>query len=271
MSEALSSMRGHAVILGWAGSTLRQLRTVDAWYRERGLTTLATVPRIFRAMAFPRGWEREGRRLAEALIDRVQPGERIIVHAFSNAGFWTYAATIRELARDSRGRAVLDAIAALVLDSAPGYPERLEPRFTARYSAMAMMPLVLRALGRPPETSHPLLDPPLLAFMRLWYHLSPQQIRAAEESLELVRRTGEWPFFALYSSADTLVEARYVEDFLASARARGRQVREVRWDDSEHVRHMIVHREAYRDALEAFVSEVLDGRRASSAPSESDN
>ncbi len=246
--------RGHAVILGWAGSTARQLRTIAAWYRDRGLEPIVVEPRVFRAMAFPWGWSREGRGIARQVKAAFHPGERIVVHSFSNAGFWTYAAMLRALARDPKVR---DAIALLVLDSAPGFPERLEPRFTARYSAMAMMPIITRVLRRSPALSHPLLDPPLIAFMRLWYHLSPIQIRNAERSLEVVRAVGRWPILALYSSSDSLVPSRFVEAFLDSARARGRDVHALRWEDSEHVRHMIVHRHEYFDALDRALGAAL--------------
>lgn len=245
-------MRGHAVILGWAGSTGRQLRAVAAWHRDHGLEPIVFVPRVIRAMAFPWGWREEGRALAQR-VRQSSRGEPIVVHSFSNAGFWTFAAMLREL----EGNPIVAAIRALVLDSAPGFPEQLGASFTARYSAMAMMPLVMRALGRPPALSHPLLDPPLIAFMRLWYHLSPIQIRQAEESLSIVRETGAFPILALYSDADSLVPARFVEGFLDSLRARGRDVHAVRFERSEHVRHMLAHRHAYFDAVDAFVRDAL--------------
>lgn len=247
-------MSGHAAILGWAGSTARQLRTIAAWYEGRSLTPIVVTPRVFRAMAFPWGWSREGAALARRVEGARGP---LVVHAFSNAGFWTYAAMVRALVE--RRNEVLDRVSALVLDSAPGFPARLDARFTSRYSAMAMMPIVLRALGRPPALSHPLLDPPLRAFMRLWYHVSPLQIRFAERSLDVVRETGRWPILALYSSADTLVSAEHVEAFLAAIR--DRPLRAIRWEDSEHVRHMIVHRREYF----AAVSELLDAVSAQRA------
>ena len=242
-----------AVILGWAGSTPRQLRAVAGWYRRRELTPLVTAPRVFRAMALPWGWDAEGARVARQLL--AGPDEPTVVHAFSNAGFWTYAALLRVLKR--RRPAALESIRRLVLDSAPGFPERFEPRFTARYSAMAMMPLLLQRLGRPPALAHPVLSPALTAFMRAWYHLSPIQIRQAEESLSLVRATGAWPILALYSAADTLVPVDLVEAFLDAAREQGRDVHALRWEDSEHVRHMLVHRHAYFDALAEFVDVAL--------------
>jgi hypothetical protein len=239
----------HAVVIGWAGATERQLRGVVRWYGARGASAFSARPRIFHAMAFPNGWRREGEALAGQLTERAPEGA-IAVHAFSNAGFWTYAAMLRAL-----DAGVRDRIALAVIDSAPGFPERLDPRFTVRHSTMAMMPLLLRALGRPPALSHPVLDAPLRAFMRLWYAVSPTQIRQAEESLAIVRETGAWPLLFLYSNADSLVPAEHVGAFVASVR--GREVHELRWDDSENVRHMLVHRGEYFDAIAARLAAVL--------------
>jgi hypothetical protein len=243
-------VRGHAVIVGWAGSTERHLRGVASFHRSLGLEPIVVAPRVFRAMSLPWGWRREGEALAARLIDAIdhEPGP-IVVHAFSNAGFWTYAATLRALAQRREGRRVLDRIGALALDSAPGFPPHIRSRFAARSSAMAMMPLVLRALGRPPALSHPLLDPPLRAFMWLWVHASPLQIRRMEASLALVRDTGDWPILLLGSSADALVPIEHVVAFAATLGARASTVR---WEDSEHVRHMIVHRQAYFEAVHAL-------------------
>ncbi len=232
-----------AAILGWAGSSPRQLRAIAAWYETRGMAPIVATPDAFRAMAIPGGWRRQGRALAARLARTEGP---IVVHAFSNAGFWTYAALLRV-----SGTSLLDRVAALALDSAPGFPPRLDARFTSRYAAMAMMPSLLTALRRPPALSHPMLDAPLRAFMRLWYHVSPLQIREAEGSLRVVAETGRWPILALYSSADSLVAAAHVEGFLGLVR--DRPLRRVRWEDSEHVRHMIVHRREYFSALGALL------------------
>lgn len=243
------------MVLGWAGSTERQLRGVATIHRSLGSTPIVVAPRVFRAMALPWGWRREGEALAARLIEAIrrEPAP-VVVHAFSNAGFWTLAATLRALSRRPDGELVLGRIAAVVLDSAPGFPAELEPSFTARYAAMAMMPSLLGALGRPQALTHPTLDAPLRAFMRLWYHASPLQIRELEASLRVVRETGGWPILALCSSADTLVPIEHVEAFVASA---GERASVVRWEDSEHVRHLIVHRREYVEAISALVGRTV--------------
>jgi hypothetical protein len=251
--EATPDLKGARVaILGWAGSTPRQLRGVVRWYRGRGGRPFTHCARVIRAMARPDGWRLEGRAVAAELARG--DASPIVVHLFSNAGFWTWAATLEQLAPKTRAR-----VAAVVIDSAPGFPERVGPRFYARYSAMAMMPMVLRALKRPPALHHRWLTPPVRAFMRLWYHASPIQRRFAERSLGRVRETGaRWPHLFLYSDADALVPAAYVEAFLDTLDDAERR----RFEGSAHVTHMIRHRDAYFGAVADFLARHLPARRA---------
>jgi len=237
----------HVAILGWAGSTPRQLRVVGGFYRRAGAEVLTANADVWRAMARPEGWADEGRKLADRLI--AADPERLVIHLFSNAGFWTHAAALRSLPPSFRSR-----IRAVIIDSAPGFPERIEPGFYASHSTMAMMPMVLSTLGRPPALSHPLLTPPLWAFMRTWYHLSSRAVAAAEESLSVVRTTGTWDHLMLYSASDSLVKPTYVQSFIHRLRAAGRTVEVERWEDGAHVRQMITHRRAYFARVARFLA-----------------
>src|SRR5690606_13709819 len=139
--------------------------------------------RVFRNMARPDGWRLEGRELAPRIRARLSRDDApLVVHLFSNAGFWTYAAAWRELPPADRAR-----LSELIMDAAPVLPELIGPRFYADIAGKAMMPLLLRALGKPPALRRPLLTPPVWAFMRLWYRASPEQQREAERSLTIAR------------------------------------------------------------------------------------
>ena len=262
-SLALSG--AHVAILGWAGSTVRHLRGVGGIYRRAGAEVIPASAQVFRAMARPEGWAEEGRALAARLVE-ASPTQ-LVLHVFSNAGFWTYATALEALPAAMRAR-----VRAVILDSAPGFPERIEPWFYARYSTMAMMPAVLRGLRRPPALTHPLLTPAVWAFMRAWYHANPTAIAAAERSLRVVRETGSWDHLVLYSAADRLVPPHFVEAFVHRLGASGRGVEAHRWEDAEHVRLMITHRQAYFARIAAFLaprlSPRLDGGASSSATSE---
>jgi len=247
-AEALDLSGAHVAILGWAGSRPRQLRGVGAFYRRHAAAEVHTHSAdVFRAMGDPQGWPREGATVARMLEAADPP--RLVVHVFSNAGFWTHAAMLEAL-----DPAILERIDAVIFDSAPGIPEKIDPWYYARYSTMAMMPMILRAFRRPPALHHPLLTPPVWAFMRLWYHLSPTQLARAEASLGLVIDTGAWDHLFLYSAADELVPPHFVEAFAHRLREADRGVETRRWEDSAHVRHMLSHRLEYFDRVAAFLS-----------------
>ena len=240
----------HVAILGWAGSTPRQLRGISGFYRQAGAEVITTTADVFRAMARPDGWAREGRAFAERLV-ALDPST-LVAHVYSNAGFWTWAATLEALPRP-----FLSRIRAVLIDSAPGFPEQIEPWFYARYSSMAMMPMLLGAMGRRPALKHRWLSPPVWAFMRLWYHLSPTQIAAASASLGVVARSGDWPHLLLYSANDALVRPHYVERFAAEARRAGRTMELRRWEGGGHVRQMIMYRLDYFGRVAEFLRSSL--------------
>jgi len=237
----------HVAILGWAGSHPKQLRGVGRYYRRRGVR--AVIPHsatVWRAMGTRDGWQREGRLVARALED-ADP-EAIVVHAFSNGGFWTWVAAL-----EAMDPAMRDRVRAVIVDSAPGVPERIDPWYYAHHSTKAMVPIALAALGRPPAESHPVVTPAIWAFMRFYFHVSPHQIAWAERSTTVAIETGAWDHLLLYSAADHLVPPHFVEAFAHRLRAAGRGVESHRWEDSAHVRHMIRHRATYFGRIGAFL------------------
>jgi len=253
MGEPTLDLSGsHVAILGWAGSSTRQLRGIGRFYRRREVR--GVIPHsatIWRAMGTSGGWAHEGRELAAAI--READPESLVVHVFSNAGFWTWAATLQTLETS-----LLARVRAVVMDSAPGVPERIEPLFYAHHATRAMVPIALASLGRPPSQSHPLLTPAVWAFMRFYYHVSPKQIAWSERSTQLAIDVGDWDHLLLYSAADRLVAPHYVEAFAHRLRAAGRHVETQRWEQSAHVRHMISHRAEYFDRIGGFLAERLD-------------
>lgn len=250
MDRALDLNGARALILGWAGSRERQLRGVVRWYRERNSEPVTARADVFEAMSHLDGWERQGRKVVERL--RAAGDGPIVIHSFSNAGFWMLAAALEQMSEAERGQ-----IRAAVLDSAPGFGPHITRRFYARNATMAMMPLILSVFGRPPALRHPLLTPPTWLFMRIWYELSHEHRRRGEDALRVVRELGDYPLLLLYSTADELVGSRYVEAWRATVQRR-RRVESQRWTDSAHIRHMIQHREPYFERTERFLGSVVE-------------
>jgi hypothetical protein len=248
------------LILGWHGSTERQLRPLARWYEARGHTVRVVLTPTFRTMARGDGWPRFGVELAESLAaTHAREPRPLVVHAFSNTGFWTLSALL-EAARDLHPE-LLDALRGTILDSAPGFPESVRWWFSAKYAALAMTPSVVAALrldrlGRRPKgrVFHPLVSPPLMVFLAGWHLVAGRQIRFMEAGAARVRvpHRGK-PLLAIYSAADALVPVALVEAFLDGAARDGVRVERLRFEDSAHVRHFLEHRHDYLAAVERFI------------------
>jgi fermentation-respiration switch protein FrsA (DUF1100 family) len=252
--EGLSVPAYRVVVVGWHGSRERHLRVIARHHESAGADVMIVVPRTFDAMAFPGGWEREGARLARELLARHRAEPRpLVLHGFSNAGFWTLRALLDALDPDARA-----ALRATVLDSAPGFPEHVSPLFTARFASRAMLPGVLAALRLRPAHRHPLVTPPVAAFLGAWHLISPRQVRFMESSLaRMCEHHRGIPMLIVYGDRDELVLPQYVEAFLARAEREGVRAEHLHLADGAHVRHLVTHRHAYLARLDAFLTRSL--------------
>jgi hypothetical protein len=239
------------MVVGWHGSSERNLRAIArAWQSlDDRLVTDTVVPDTWRGMSRPGGWNEVGRELAERLVASHRSDPRPwILHSFSNAGFWTSLAMLEALRADHPE--VHAALHAALIDSAPGFPEHVDPGFTAKYAAMAMAPSLLAAMGRKPRHQHWLLTPPLEAFLRFWHHVAPKQIRFMETSqARMSALLKDTSIEALYGDADELVPYRFVEGFIDGCRREGLAVHAERFEGSGHVRHFAGARTRYSSRM----------------------
>ena len=230
------------VVLGWHGSTERQLRVIARWYETRGHAVRVVITPTFRTMGRRGAWPAFGRELAREL-----EGEPLILHAFSNAGFWTMSALLDALPQ---------APSRVIIDSAPGFPEKIPMWITARFATAAMLPSFLASLGRKPRSFHPVLTPVVAAFFGAWHLVAREQVRFMETGqARVIARLRGAPLLAIWSDADALIPAEHVVRFLDRAAAEGIPVTRLHFTDSAHIRHFVQHRGAYFAQLEAF----LDG------------
>ena len=244
------------MVVGWHGSSDRNLRAITrAWQSlDDRLVTDAVVPDTWRGMSRPNGWTEVGRELAERLAASHRSDPRPwILHSFSNAGFWTSLAMLEAL--HLRHPEVHAALVAALIDSAPGFPEQVDPAFTAKYAAMAMAPSLLAAMGRKPRHRHWLLTPPLEAFLRFWHHVAPKQIRfMASSQARMSAVLGATRVEVLYGDADELVPFRFVEGFVERCRREGLRVHAERFEGSGHVRHFAGARTRYLGCMREALS-----------------
>ncbi len=240
-----SAADARVLILGWHGSTERQLRAIARWYEARGHEVRTVITPTFRTMGIPGAWPAFGGRLAREVDGDARP---LVIHAFSNAGFWTMSALLDAMPASVRP-------AKVILDSAPGFPERIPMWITAKFASAAMMPGLLASLGRRPRLFHPLLSPPIAFFFGAWHLVARRQVRFMETGqARVIARLRAVPLLAIWSDADALVPAEHVVAFLDRAARAGIGVERLHFTDSAHVRHFVQHRVEYFARLAAFLA-----------------
>lgn len=257
----MSVTRWRVLLLGWHDATPRHLRAVARLHAPERNDVVPVISDSGRALARRGGFDAEARGHAEALARAHALDPRpLLVHSFSNAGFWTLAAILERLSHAHPE--VLASHRGTILDSAPGFPEDFDARFTARTAPMAFLPGLLARLGRTPRHTHPLLSPALGALFGLWHLAAPRRIAFMRRALAVVRDAHRpssepprpaRPLLAIWGGADALVPARHVESFLASCDAAAIPVERLYFEGSHHVRHLVAHRARYEQAVRAFV------------------
>jgi hypothetical protein len=253
------------LLLGWHDATPRHLRAVARLYEPHGHVVHPIVTSSGRALSRRGGFADQGRRQAAALARAHELAPRpLLVHSFSNAGFWMFAAILEALEEHPFVR---DAHVGTVLDSAPGFPEDFDAAFTARTAPMAFLPGLLARAGRTPRHTHRLWSPLLGGFFGLWHLAAPAQIAFMRRALRTVReahapradRTAR-PMLAIWGGADRLVAREHVETFLDRCDVEGVPLERLFFETSEHVRHLVTHRAVYERAVHAFVARVAEPR-----------
>ena len=230
-----------AVVLGWHASTERQLRPIARWYETRGFIARTVITPTFRAMGVPGAWRAFGVKLARE-IDRDRP---LVIHAFSNAGFWTLSALLD---------AMSFAPAAVIVDSAPGFPEKIPMWITAKFATAAMLPGLLASLGRRPRSFHPILSPPIAMFFGAWHLVARGSIAFMESGQRrVIDKLRGVRMLTIWSDADALIPSAHVRAFVDRAEHEGVKIERLHFTDSAHVRHFVQHRAEYFARLEEFV------------------
>lgn len=256
--------RARIAMLGWHDATPKHLKAYERIHRAGGHDVVSITTDASRTLLSRGGFEHVGAQLAARLVEAHAREPRLLVfHAFSNAGFWTLAACLKSLEANCP-----DAFAShrgTIVDSAPGFPERITVEFTARTAPMAFLPGLLGRLGLPASYRHPVASPLLGVFFGLWHLTAPRRIRAMERSSVIVREAHRpkparpaRPILALWGGADELVAPEHVETFLARCERDGIAVERLFFPRSGHVRHLVTERTRYERAVRTFVARLID-------------
>ena len=233
------------LLLGWAGSEERHLETYASWYEARGLETLIHITQIS-GIAEPA----QAHQVIDFLAQRLRfVGEArpIIVHLFSNNGFFAYASLLRH---PLSGDVLRNNVCAQVFDSSPGVPE---PLTTKQFAIMFQRALegIFRKSRWPIRKMIGLAGGGAFAMLYQLRGTIRDEVVASRPTL---REAGpQAPVWAIYGPGDYVVPERWIEAYLHECEGRGISVHRQRFEGSAHVEHWLVHPSGYQKVLNRVV------------------
>ena len=229
------------LLLGWAGSEVRHLETYAQWYQSQGLETLIHITELS-GIADPA----QAHQVIDFLAQRIRfTGQTrpMIVHLFSNNGFFAYASLLRH---PLSGDVLRANVCAQIYDSSPGVPE---PLTTKQFAIMFQRALegIFRKSRWPIRRAIGLLGGGTFGALYQFRGGIRDEVVAARPTL---REQGpKAPIWAVYGPGDHVVPERWIEAYLSECEGRGIEVHRTRFEGSAHVEHWLVHRDAYRALL----------------------
>jgi uncharacterized protein DUF829 len=239
------------MLLGWGGCSEKHLEPFAQLHRELGRETRVFIFPMGRGLlrfdSEQQAFGPEARWLADAAAKRP-----VLVHTFSDNGFFSFCRLLHELRESPEGRSVIAGLRGVIVDSGPALYAATREDFSARF-ANALTPIALRALGLPVRQRHAVATPALRACFRLyqafWASTVRRLIGAYEEASADYPRC---PHLFLYSGNDPVVPRRDVEAFIARQQARGVRVETRCFSTDRHLGALRADPTVYRRAVDAF-------------------
>lgn len=236
------------LLLGWAGCHDRNLAKYSVLYEIKGCITIRYAPPAQDVFFRPNRFQRVALKLLELLSDLNLEEHPVMFHMFSNGGCLVYRCISDILAGDVAMSQI--NIKGCVFDSGPAISSLLGATQAAMTSVrggqlyrvfvgvatflyLGFTGLVAYAVGLIWKNHRGLF------IVDMWWGL-------AEEK-------SSWPQLFLYSKADKLCQHESIRKFVEFRRDNGVPVHSVCWDDSPHVGHLRVHREAYTQQINNFL------------------
>lgn len=251
-----SSERGRrdeasVLLLGWGGCSERQLEPFAQMHRELGRETRAFICPMLRALLHFEG-ERRAFRAEAAWLAAAAAKRPVIIHSFSDNGFFSLCMLLSVLRESPEGRRAIANLRGVILDSGPALYAAVGREFSARF-ASALTPFCLRGLGLPAQQHHDLATPALRAcfglYQACWAGTVRRIVGAYDEvSFDYPR----CPHLFLYSNDDPVSPRRDIEAFAEGQKARGVPVETRCFSTDRHLGALRADPRVYRGAVAAF-------------------
>ncbi|XP_078170328.1 uncharacterized protein LOC144564595 [Carex rostrata] len=265
------------VLLGWLGASQKHLKKYAEMYNLRGIKSVRFVvpPMEVLGLDFGANVEKKVKKLAEEIADWCSENEtdgrerHLMFHTFSNTGWLVYGVILDSLkSRED----VIGKIRGCIVDSGPCAeisPEVWAAGFCAAflkkrrpleppgesYDNFKLDSIFVRnyPIATKPSVGEMVLLPLLRKFFEVLLRWPDVNWRLKKYISILSENQPHCPQLYLYSSADKVIPASYVEEFIAHQKALGRTVYAHDFGLSPHVDHFRSYPHLYTAKVEEFL------------------
>ncbi|KAL3867876.1 hypothetical protein ACJMK2_040722 [Sinanodonta woodiana] len=243
------------LLLGWLGCEEKHLAKYSDIYEKRGCITIRYIaPKeitFFKTELLPA----VASKLLDLLQDYSLEDNPIFFHIFSNNGSYVYTNILKVLHEDKEQKLAKLQVKGVMFDSAPGQ-RRLHQaaRAFAIFAPSNFMMKILMVIG---VYMYLFWTGLKCMFIKLY---NPKSLMDSPHYVyeNLLNDSYHWPQLYLYSEADKIIPYQDIDKMIEYRRSLGVRVDSVRWNDTAHVSHLMVHREAYMQACIEFIKSCLN-------------
>lgn len=275
---SLAKSRTVVVLLGWLGAKQKHMRKYAEYYTSKGFHVITFTFPMSEILSYQAGWKAEEH--VDVLVNHLsdwleeEHGNNLVFHTFSNTGWLTYGAILEKFQQEDD--ALIERIRGCIVDSAPVAAP--DPQvWAAGFSAAILKKQSVatkqdnavnrRDLEFPGSKSVSVEAKP--AFMEAALQIVLERVFEVVLKLPAVNgrlsslmgqlKTGQpsCPQLYIYSSADKVIPAEYVESFITEQQKIGRQVRACNFITTPHVDHLRNDPELYTSQLTQFLEDCL--------------
>lgn len=250
-----------ALLLGWGGAELKNLRPYARMHREVGADVLTHVPQVLSRIWRPARIVADAVRVHDAVVAQLAEGQPLVIHSFSDNGFLALGALL------AHGAAARSSLAsrtqAVLVDSAPGVYALRSARELGDAFGRALAPLLARRHLRRPDLPRGATRALGLGFAA-YFAVRPAVTRPMQRSAATAMEC--WPLVTTtlaYGDGDAIIPKASVERFADWLAARRVPVRRELFEGSGHVTHLLADRRRYERIVRS-----LHGDAEARAPDE---
>lgn len=275
---SLAKSRTVVVLLGWLGAKQKHMRKYAEYYTSKGFHVITFTFPISEILSYQAGWKAEEH--VDALVNHLsdwleeEHGNNLVFHTFSNTGWLTYGAILEKFQQEDD--TLIERIRGCIVDSAPvaapdpqvwaaGFSAAiLKKQSVATKQDNAANRSDLGVSGRTyvsGEAKPAFMEAALQIVLERVFEvvLKLPAVNGRLSSLMGQLKTGQpsCPQLYIYSSADKVIPAEYVESFITEQQRIGRQVRACNFISTPHVDHLRNDPELYTSQLTQFLEDCL--------------